>query len=191
MENVSSYIMFLLLLNFQLTRKGRYTETENYKKNQMFFPTFFKRIWTLSRLSCSCFHSSRMPQVWVHPPCPRNANKSVHSISFTQCWTDVLAGITMCFFFFNRTLTFFFFFPRVLQDHRLCGMMCYCVLRALFSLVVTLPPTGPTHFLSNRLYPELRVDSGVINFKGQMCASPTFLKGFSVFSFRCNIFFLS
>ncbi len=51
MENVSSYIMFLLLSNFQLIRKGWYTEK---KKNhhQMFFPMFFKRIWMLSRLCC-------------------------------------------------------------------------------------------------------------------------------------------
>lgn len=51
MENVSSYIMFLLLLNFQLIRKSWYIEKKK-KINQMFFPTLFKRIWTPSSLCC-------------------------------------------------------------------------------------------------------------------------------------------
>lgn len=50
MENVSSYIMFLVFLNFQLIRKGWYTE----KKKKVRSPCSFCKTWTLSLLCC-CF----------------------------------------------------------------------------------------------------------------------------------------
>lgn len=122
MENVSSYIMFLALLNFQLIRKSWYTKKKKGKKkkriHQMFFPMLSNRIWMLSGLCCCivvftfCLFTC-MPQVWVYLPArrmPVNAFHVFHTMLDTSFHLLQHNCIMLySYFFSNQTSPF----PRV------------------------------------------------------------------------------
>lgn len=84
MENVSSYVMFLILLNFYVIRKGKYTEKKNIKTHQTFFLCFYVAAFIV-RLS----EGSRMYSVFSHTMSKNHFALLCHCLgSFVSCFLN-------------------------------------------------------------------------------------------------------